>query len=342
MGEVRTRGAIKRRLTELWDYPRHSLPRKVGGWYYFETNSGLQNQSVLVRCQELGAKPEVILDPNTWSEDGTVALSGFSPEETGEFMAYTVSAHGSDRQEIRILNLTTGQHLPEVIKYCRFTNMAWHNTKGFYYGRYPKPGTVAPEDENNFNQIYWHQLGTDQAQDVLVYERPDRKELGFFSRPSPRIKTTLRSMFLTAPIGAAVLLPPAAERWALHRAFAARGKQGTIFLGSVGNNFYFFTDLNAPKGRLVCIDIERPNRKNWREIVAEQEDVILTARLINGHFVVAFMHNAHSLVKLYDLQGEKSQELALPTLGSVQEISGRQNHAEFFFWILPRFYTPPR
>lgn len=329
LGEVRTRGAIKRRLTELWDYPRHSLPRKVGGWYYFETNSGLQNQSVLVRCQELGAKPEVILDPNTWSEDGTVALSGFSPEETGEFMAYTVSAHGSDRQEIRILNLTTGQHLPEVIKYCRFTNMAWHNTKGFYYGRYPKPGTVAPEDENNFNQIYWHQLGTDQAQDVLVYERPDRKELGFFPAITADQNyltlhvshgTDRRSGFYYRPLQSD---GPFTE-------LLQHGEARYNFLGSVGNNFYFFTDLNAPKGRLVCIDIERPNRKNWREIVAEQEDVILTARLINGHFVVAFMHNAHSLVKLYDLQGEKSQELALPTLGSVQQISGRQNHAEFF------------
>ncbi len=329
LSEVSTRSAIKGRLQELWDYPRCSLPLKVGDWYYFQENSGLQNQPVLMRRRGLDGKSTVILDPNDWSQDGTVAVSGFSPEKTGEFLAYTVSAHGSDGQEIRILNLKTGEHLPEVLKYCRFTNMAWRKTDGFYYGRYPKPGTVAPEDENNFNQIYWHQLGTEQAQDVLIYERPDQKELSFHPAITADEKyltlhvfhgTDRRSGFYYRPLDASGPFTQLLQH----------GEADYSFLGNEGSSFYFFTDLHAPKGRLICIDLEHPERENWREVLGEQEDVILSARLINGQFVIVFMHNAHSLVKLYNLQGQMVQELALPTLGSVQGISGRQNQTEFF------------
>lgn len=329
LNEVQTRPAIQQRLTELWDYPRRSLPVKVGDWYYFQKNSGLQNQPVLFRQHGLEGQPVEIIDPNTWSEDGTVALSVFSPEETGKLMAYTVSAHGSDRQEIRILNLETGEHLPERIKYCKFTNMAWRGTKGFFYSRYPQPGTVAPEDENNFNQVYWHELGTDQAQDVLIYERPEAKELGFYPSITADQEylvlhishgTDSRNGFYYRPL----------ESQEPFKELLQHGEASYGFLGNEGTKFYFFTDLAAPKGRLICIDITRPARENWVEILPEQADVISGVRLINGHFIIAFMHNAHSKVKLYDLSGRPVKELPLPTLGSVAGISGRQTHSEFF------------
>ncbi|MFY9527156.1 MAG: prolyl oligopeptidase family serine peptidase [Limnochordia bacterium] len=334
---IEARPSIKQRLTELWDYPRSSLPFKVGSWYYFQKNSGLQNQPVLFRQESVAADPKEIIDPNAWSEDGTIALSGYSPEEKGRYLAYTVSAHGSDRQEIRILDLEKGEHLPEVIKYCRFTNMAWRGEEGFFYTRYPKPGTVAPEDENNFNQVFWHQLGTEQEQDVLIYERPDAKELSFYPRLTQDEKYLVLHVYLGTDSRNGFYYKPIDSDGPFIE-LLQHAEASYNFLGSDGTTFYFFTDLNAPRGRLISIDIARPERENWVEILPEQEDVISDARLINNHFVVSFMHNAHSRVRLYDLNGKLVKELPLPTLGTVTGIAGRQSHTEFFLGFTSFLY----
>ncbi|HOQ73324.1 MAG TPA: prolyl oligopeptidase family serine peptidase [Limnochordia bacterium] len=323
------RPAIKARLQELWNYPRTQLPRRAGSWIFFEKNSGLQNQPVLYRQRGLSGEPKMVLDPNSWSPDGTVAMSNYSVEEGGRFVAYTVSVHGSDRQEIRIRDLEKGEDLPEVLRWCRFTNMAWFRDLGFYYTRYPAPGTVDPGDKSNFNQVYWHALGTDQEEDVLIFELPERKELSF------HVSLTWDQQYLLLHVfegtdrrNGLYYRPLGGEPGFVH--LFEPGEASYRFLGSHGSTFYLVTNLEAPRGRIIAVDLKNPGREQWVEILPEQEDVIDQACYISGCFVVSFLHNAHSRLSIYDQSGRYLKDVQLPTMGSVQGLWGRQDEKEFF------------
>src|SRR5690348_9520706 len=170
------RSQIFARLKELYDYPRYSAPQRKGGSYFFFHNTGLQNQDVLYMQKELDGQPAILLDPNLLSTDGTVALVTQVYSHDGTLMAYGVSTSGSDWQEIKIRRVATGEDYAEVIQHCKFASIAWkHDNSGFYYDRFPDPGSVAEEDQSSYNRVYWHSLGTPQEEDPLVYERPDDK-----------------------------------------------------------------------------------------------------------------------------------------------------------------------
>ncbi len=323
------RADLRMRLTELWDYPRTFVPIKVGPWYFYQKNSGLQNQPVLYRQKGLAGESEVVLDPNLWSSDGTVAINNYTLDDGARYLAYTVSVSGSDRQEIHIRDLEKKENLVDVIQWCRFTNMAWFNDEGFYYSRYPKPGTVPPEDEVNFSQVYWHTLGADQDRDVLIFELPDAKELSF-------------SPFLTADQGYLLMHVRQGTEPRNGLYFKKQGTGDTLvrllepgeatyqFLGNEGPVFYFFTDLDAPKGRIIAIDTENPARDNWVEVLPEQDDVISQGRYIDGKFVVSLMHNAHSRLCIYGSGGDLREEVTLPTMGFIESLSANQKQSEFF------------
>ncbi|HKM43734.1 MAG TPA: prolyl oligopeptidase family serine peptidase [Limnochordia bacterium] len=328
-GESDHRSKLKERLTELWDYPRTLIPRKVGPWYFYQKNSGLQNQPVLYRQRGLEGKPEVVLDPNVWSSDGTIALSNYSVDDGARYLAYTSSASGSDQQEIRIRDLDKRENLDEVIQWCRFTSMAWLNDEGFYYRRYPKPGTVSPEDEVNFNQVYWHKLGTEQEDDRLVFELPDEKELGF----SPFLTADQAYLLLhvtcgTEPRNGLYYQKQDAGEPVVR--LLEPGEASYEFLGSEGSVLYVLTDLDASRGRIIAIDLENPGRENWREIIPEQEDVVSRGRYLDGKFVLSLMRNAHSILRIYARAGELEEEVALPTMGFIEDMSGKQGQTEFF------------
>ncbi|HPT83450.1 MAG TPA: prolyl oligopeptidase family serine peptidase [Limnochordia bacterium] len=324
------RQAIKARLQELWDYPRTFLPRQAGPWFFYQYNSGLQNQPILCRQEGLTGQREVVLDPNRWSGDGTVAISNFSADEQGRFLAYTISVHGSDRQEIRIRDLERNQDLPEVLKWCRFTNMAWYKDLGFYYNRYPQPGTVPPEDENNYNQIYWHSLGTPQEDDVLVFELPEEKELSFH----PSVTWDGEYLVLHVSHGTddrnGLFYRRLGEGPEFVRLFEP-GEAAYHFLGNSGTTFYFATNWQAPRGRIIAVDLTQPGKEHWVEILPEQDGVVDQARYVHGCFVVAFLHNAHSKLCIYDGRGTLVREVELPALGSVEGLWARQDGEEFLF-----------
>ena len=326
---VETREAIQARLLELWNYPRTNLPRKFGSWYFYTHNSGLQNQPVLYRQKGLSGAPEEVLDPNKWSPDGTVAMSNFSVDEHARFLAYTVSVHGSDRQEIHIKDLDRNTNLPEVIKWCRFTSMAWVQDVGFYYSRYPQPGTVAPEDENNFCQVYWHTLGTEQEDDVLVFEMPEQKELGF----SPSITFDQEYLILHVFSGTdsrnGVYYRRLGENPEFVHLFEP-GEAAYHFVGNEGSTFYFATNFQAPKGRIVAVELDKPGNEHWVEVLPEQKDVISGVVYVNGCFAVSFMHNAYSLLSIYDSTGQLISNVELPTIGSVEGMWGRPDQRELF------------
>jgi len=322
---------IRARLTELWNFPRYSLPRKEGGRYFFEKNDGLQDQSVLYVQDSLEAAPAPVLDPNAMSEDGTVALTGWEPSRDGRHLAYLVSSGGSDWQELRVREVDSGKDLGDVLEHCKFTSVAWTpDGSGFYYNRFPDPATVPEEDRNNFSMVFLHRLGTEQSEDELVYERTEDKTLGF----APWITEDGRYLVLLVYRGT----DP--KNRIYYRELAGDGDFVKLLdeadamyapLGNVGTTFYFHTDLDAPRGRIVAIDVADPARECWKEVVAEGNDVVDVAAMVGSRLVLVYMKDAHNTLVTVDLDGSDPRGVELPGIGSVAGLSGRQGDGELFF-----------
>ncbi|MFI5252931.1 MAG: prolyl oligopeptidase family protein [Bacteroidota bacterium] len=334
------RAKIKNRLTELWNYPRYSVPFKAGNRYFYSLNNGLQNQAVLFMQDAGKSDSTVILDPNTLSTDGTVALSNQSYSEDGTLLAYGLSMSGSDREEIHIKNLNTGKDYDEKLLWTKFAGIGWKiDNSGFYYNRFPEPGTVAKEDENNYNRVYWHTLNTPQSQDKLIYEQPDAKELSF----SPSVTDDGKFLILSVWHGTD------SQNRVYYRRVDSDGPFIRLlpdadakynFIDNEGSTFYFDTDLNAPKERIIAIDLNHPARDQWKEIIPEGSDVISSVALVNHMFVVSYLHDAYSQLKLYDEKGSFINELTLPTIGSVGGLSGKKDDNELFFSFTSFLYPP--
>ncbi|HSF30982.1 MAG TPA: prolyl oligopeptidase family serine peptidase [Candidatus Tectomicrobia bacterium] len=330
---IPSRELIKARLTELWDHPRIGVPIKAGKRYFYTRNAGLQNQAVLFMQDGLDGEPVEILNPNHLSEDGTVALVNQSYSRDGALLAYGLSSQGSDWQEIRVRHIDTGEDYAEVLRWCKFTRIAWtHDSAGFFYGGYATPGGGPAPAHEPVNRLYWHTIGTPQVDDRLVYERPDRPELHF----NPLITDDSRYLMLYVWHGA---IP---QNRIYYRELDGDGvfvrlldeaDAHYVFLGNAGRSFYFFTNLDAPHGRIIAIDLDHPAREHWREILPPQADVIDFARLIGDHLAVVSMHDAQHQLKLYTRQGVFVRPLTWPTPGSVVDLSGKSDDPEMFIGV---------
>ncbi len=338
LAAIPTRTKIEARLSELWNYPKYSVPHKEGDRYYSYKNAGLQNQSVLYMQKTLDSEPVAVIDPNALSEDGTVSLTNAVFSEDGTLLAYGTSSSGSDWQEIKIRQVDSGTDYPEVLQWCKFSSIAWqHDNSGFFYNRYPQPGTVPQEDQSNFNRVYWHALHTPQSQDQLVYERPDAKELSF----SPFITDdgTYLALFVwhgTDPNNRFYYRKADSNDSFIRLLDDADASYN--FIGNSGSTFYFQTTLDAPRGRIIAIDLQHPERTNWKEVVPQQDDVIAFVLMVNNQFVVTYMHDAHHRMKLFDLNGSYLHEIELPELGSILEISGKPEGTEMFISFTSYLY----
>lgn len=340
LAAIPVRHNIQQRLTALWDYPKYSVPVKKGERYFFTKNAGLQNQSVLFMQLTLESEPAVILDPNTFSEDGTAALTNQVFSEDGVLLAYGVSSGGSDWQEIKIRQVDSGTDYPEVIRWCKFSSIAWrHDNSGFYYNRLPEPGTVPEEDSSNYSSVYWHTPGTAQSEDTLIYERPDFKELSF----SPFITDDGTYLMLHVWHGTdpqnRVYFREVASNGPFIR-LLDEADASYDFIGNSGTIFYFQTNLDAPRGRIIAIDIAHPERENWQELLPQQDDVIAFALMVNEQFVVTYLHDAHHQMKIFTLDGGYVRDIPLPTLGSIFGISGRPHDREMFLDFSSYLYAP--
>lgn len=340
LASIPVREQIQHRLTELYDYPKYSVMSRHGDYYFFSLNTGLQNQAVLYKQTTLHGEPSVVLDPNTLSEDGTVALINESFSEDGKLMAYSTSQSGSDWQQVRIRRVDEDSDFTDVIQWIKFSNIAWkHDNSGFYYTRFPEPGSVPPEDESNFSKVYWHTLNTAQDEDELVYERPDNKELGFDSLITDDGKyLVLHVSHGTDTQNRVYYREVESNEPFVHLLDEADAAYN--FIGNDGPVFYFNTDLNAPKGRIIAIDTRSPERANWRELVPEQQDPIAFAFMVHHEFIVAYLHDAHHVVKRYSVEGQHLGDIALPTLGSIAGISGRVQDSELFL-SFTSYLIPP-
>jgi prolyl oligopeptidase len=322
--------AIKDRLTQLWDYPKFSAPVKYGNYYFFWKNDGLQNQSVLYRQESLDSETELVVDPNKLSEDGTLALTSTTFTRDGSLMVYGRSQSGSDWEELKIKTIETKADFADTIRHTKFASVAWRSDKsGFFYNRFPDPSTVPP-DETSFNgKVYWHSLNTDQSEDKLVYERPDYREMSF----SPFATEDEKYLVMRVWVGTAT------QNRIYYRPMDSDGEFIRLldeadarydFIDNDGPVFFFNTDLAAPRGRIIAIDTNHPERENWKEILPEQSDVIDSVGVVNHKFVVSFLHNANHQVAVYSLDGQFERQIELPELGSVVQISGKRDDTEMF------------
>ena len=326
------RDAIKARLTELADYPKHGIPYERNGFFFSAHNSGLQNQFVHYVQKGLDGKARVLLDPNTLRADGTGSIDAFSLSRDARYLAYGVSWSGSDWQELYVRDVKTGKDLKDHIQHIKFTEPSWTTDgKGFFYSRQPAPGSVPAGDEHYYQKLYYHVLGQDPAKDRLLYERPDMKEAGF----GPEVTEDGRYLVVqvwkgSAPETEILYMPLDGKTWEL-KPLRTGFDAAYEFLGAVGERFYLKTDRDAPRNRIVAVDPGRPEPENWTVVVPETRDVIEGAMMTNGKLAVSTLHNAHNLLHIYELDGTLFDQVELPTVGTVGFMSGLPGSEHFFF-----------
>ena len=342
LAKIPERDKIRKRLNALWDHEKFGIPWKRQSRYFYMHNTGLQNQSVLYALESLEGEPRILLDPNTLSEDGTVALTGATVSEDGKHLAYGLSASGSDWQEWRVRDVDTGQDLTDHLKWVKFSGASWtKDGAGFFYSRYDEPtGESKLEDINYYQKLFYHALGTDQSEDVLIYERPDHKDWGFGGGVSEDGRYLLIGVWQgTEPKNAMFykdlsdLNAPVVE---LLNDFDA----SYSFIGNEGPVFWFQTDLDAPRGRLIAIDTTKPDPTNWVEIIPQTEHALQSIGLVGERFFLHYLKDASSQIKIFDLGGIASSELQLPGLGTAGGFGGRREDTETFY-VFTNSITPP-
>lgn len=325
------RERIRARVESLTNYPRCSSPSKQGGRYFFWKNDGLQNQSVLYVQDALDGEAKVVVNPNMLSADGTVAVTTAALSWDGTKLAYGLSRSGSDEQEVRIREVNWGMDLDEVLQWCRFTTIAWHHDgSGFFYSRFPDPNTVSEEDRMNYNRLYWHRLGTPQSADILIYERPDNKELSL----APVVTEDGRYLVLylhhgTDPRNRVYFRPLEGDDPFVQLLDEADARYD--FLGNLGPIFYFLTNSDAPKGRIIAIDTDQPERTHWSTVIPQGDDVIDYAAWVDNQLVLVCTHDVHHRLKVFHLDGQYIRDIDLPSLGTIGSLSGRQDDPDMFF-----------
>ena len=332
------RDRLKDRMTRLWNYERYGAPFKKGGRYFFFKNDGLQNQSVLYKQATLATEPEVLLDPNTLSEAGTAALSTLELSEDGKRLVYGVASSGSDWQEFRVRDVDSARDLDDHIQWVKFSGASWtHDNAGFFYSRYPEPRPDEAQGGVNRDQkVYYHELGTEQSEDKLVYARPDEPEWGFNATVSDAGNyavfnvshgTDERNRVYYLALGDATEPNLDGDVIKLLDDFDA----SYDFIGNDGTTLYFLTNLDAPRYRVIAVDTDHPSRTRWTEIIAESEDVLENVRIINEQLVATYLQDAHSRIAIYAKDGTFEKNVELPTLSSVSSINGERNHREMFY-----------
>ncbi len=329
LDKIPFRDAIAERLRALWNYERYSTPEYEGGHYYYFKNDGLQNQSVLYRQPNLEGTAEVVLDPNTFSEDGTVALGSISFNKEGTLMAYQVSEAGSDWRKIRVRDLRQGKDLSDTLSWVKFSGMAWAGD-GFFYARYPEPEGHTYTGRNEFHQVYYHKVGTPQAEDELVFA-DHTHPMRLFGVRTTRDERYLILSVAESTSGNALYFRDLQQRDPTFFPIVEEIEDDYLLVDHVGDELLILTNNEADNWRLIAVDVRRPQRPNWRNLIPEAEDVLRDVVLAGGKLIAHYIHNATSQLKVYALDGSVLGEIELPGLGTVGSISGEPERDEVFY-----------
>ena len=337
LAELPMRETFKKRITELWNYERYGIPFSEGGRWFMLRNDGLQNQAVLYTMQTPNDAPVILLDPNKLSADGTVALNSMKVSPNGKYLAYAVSSGGSDWQTWKVRNIATGVDEPDTIAWSKFSDAAWlADNSGFYYGAYDQPeGENALKAANVFQKVYFHKLG--DKQDKLIYEQPGHPNQSADFKITDDGKYIVNSIFLGTDERNLLHVQKIGDSsWLkLVDSFEASYR----YVANVGTTFYFLTTLDAPKYRLIGVDIAKPDRKNWRTIIKESDATLVSASLVDNSFIANYLRNAKSEVTRVSMSGDKVTPIALPGVGTALGFDGKQKDQETYF-SFASFTTP--
>ena len=341
LDKIPVREQIKTRLTKIWNYERYSLPFKEGGRYFFSKNTGLQNQNVLYTTTSLTQEAKKLLDPNSLSADGTIALSSVEISRDGKLMAYSLSTSGSDWQEWKVLDVETGKDLSDLIKWSKFSGASWtKDNKGFFYSRYDEPKDAAKMSATNyFQKLYYHRIGTSQSDDALIYDRPDKKEWGFGGGVTEDDRYLIINVSEGTDRRNRVYYKDLQLKTGQVIKLLDDFDASYSFIENDGPVFYFQTDLDAPRGRVIAIDTRKPERRNWKEFIPQAAESLQSIGVINNMFVASYLKDAHSQVKIFGLDGRFAREVELPGIGSASGFSGKRKDKEAFY-SFTSFTTP--
>jgi prolyl oligopeptidase len=320
------RAKIRERLEKAWNYERTGVPFEHGGKWFFNRNSGLQNQSVLHVTESLAAEARVLLDPNTLSKDGTTSLTEAAPSEDGKWLVYGVSKAGSDWQEFRVKDIATGKDTGDLIEWVKFSGASWaKDSSGFYYSRYPKPREGAALTEANKNQtVYFHQLGTAQSEDKLIYARPDQPDWGLHASVTDDGHYLIYNVSHGTDPKNRLFYQDLTQAGAGVVELLNEFDAAYNFIDNVGSVFYLHSDLKAPRYRVIAIDVTKPDRKDWRVIIPEGEHKLDSASCVGGQILCKSLQDARSAMKAYDLDGRLIREIELPGIGTVGGFGGKR------------------
>ena len=338
LASIPERDEIKAILTKLWNYERMSPPSKAGSRSFFSRNNGLQNQDVIFVTERDGTE-RVLFDPNTWSSDGTKALSQLSVSPDGRYAAYAIAEAGSDWKTWFVRDVNTGEDLSDVVRWSKFSDAEWTpDSRGFFYSRYDAPEEGAFTNINRFQKLYYHRLGTTQNEDVLVYHRPDQPDWGF----GASVSSDGRYLIITVSKGTGddyrILVKDLSEPYGMPVDLIDEFSSEYVFVGNDGPRFYFKTNLDAPRGRVIAIDIHNPDAPE--EIIAQSRDTLRTTSIIGNMFVNQYLADAKSVVRLYDMRGRHLRDVELPGIGSAGGFAGKRTDTETYYQF-SSFAVPP-
>jgi len=334
LSAIPQRDEIKRRLTELWNYDRYGPPSRHGEWYVFSRNDGLQNQAVIFKTRDLNGTPEVLLDPNTWSADGTIALAGMSVSEDGRYLAYAVSESGSDWMTWRVRDVATGIDLPDEVPWSKFSGAAWaHDNSGFYYSGYAPPadGNTLTAT-NHHHRLYFHELRAADCGLRTVFDSPDHPDWLF----SADVTDDGRYLVVTQSQGThrenRIFVRDLHDPVAAVRPWLDNCDASYSVIANDADVFYVLTDKDAPRSRLVAIRLDAPEPDQWTEVIPQDPgtDVLASVARVGDRWVAIWRTDAHERVRIHALDGSPLGDVALPTLGAVVSWSTRREDDDVF------------
>lgn len=324
------------RLTGLWDYPKMSAPSKKGDYYYEYRNEGLQAQAVVYQMNSLDDEGRVFLDPNSFSEDGTVSLAGMSFSDDYKYCAYGLSKGGSDWNEWYVMVTETGELLEDKVEWTKFGGASWFGEHGFFYTKFPKPlEGDALSGANEHGKVFYHVLGTDQKDDILIWEDPanpkyynfggttENNEFFVLSQSKGTHGSNMKVLPLTTP-------EALIERPAFIDVISDFDNDHSV-VDVEGNHLLVQTNYEAPNYRLVKVDIKNPSKEAWEDLIAEEESVMQGASTAGDKLFVTYLKDASSRIYIHNTQGERLGEVALPTLGSAGGFSAKKKDTELFY-----------
>jgi prolyl oligopeptidase len=342
LAAIPQRESIRKRLTELWNYEKYSAPSKEGGKYFFTKNDGLQNQSVLYVQDTLTAAPKVVLDPNTWSKDGTVALAGLDISPDGKHMAFGKAEAGSDWAVWRVMELATGKILDDELRWIKFSSPTWsRDNTGFWYGRFPEPKKGEKYQGLAFNQkIYWHTVGTPQSEDKLVYEQPEHPDWGFQANATEDGKYLVLTAWIGTDHRNRVWYKDLSDPKGTFVEVVPNFDNAYDYLGNDGPIFYFRTDLKAPMHRVVSMDLRNIAAGVKEVIPQDKRDNLTHVSLLGDQFIASYLKDAQTAVKVFKIDGSFVRDVELPGVGTASGFGGQRKETETFY-SFSSFATPP-